>query len=469
MLFTNPTFYLLVSLVLAAVYFLPWVFSRWLMIFASYFFYGAAEPWYCLILISSTLVDFVAAQRIDQHRDKAKYWLWFSLITNIGLLAVFKYADFGIDNFNTFSSWFGGEAVPYLNVLLPIGISFYTFQTLSYTIDVYRGKQKPETDFATFALYVSFFPQLVAGPIERAKNLLPQLKYKPQINIEDLQYGFQRILWGLTKKLVFADRLAVTVNMVFTNPSNYSGAELALATVCFAFQLYLDFSAYTDIAIGVARLFGIRLSENFNYPFLCRNPSDFWSRWHMTLTNWFRDYLYSALGGTRRSSALITCINLMIVMSVMGLWHGAAWNYVVFGFLSGLLLISYMVVRIWIGKGKRKQLFGSYWWSTPMAIVCANIAIWTIMVFFRADSLPKALNIISGIVSKPWTLEEQFYVPLGCVLLAMTAHIVFGSLKRRVHDLDILPITRAGLWLLLLCLINFFAIDYSERFIYFQF
>lgn len=469
MLFTNPTFYFLVTLVLATVYVTPWAISRWLMILASYFFYAAAEPWYCLILLTSTLVDFFAAQRIAVRRDKAKFWLWFSLITNLGLLAVFKYADFTITNLNILAAWFGANSIDYLNLLLPIGISFYTFQTLSYTIDVYRGKQQPEKDFATFALYVAFFPQLVAGPIERAKDLLPQLRVKPKINREDLEYGFQRILWGLTKKLVFADRLAVTVNLVFSNPSNYSGAELALATVCFAFQLYLDFSAYTDIAIGVARLFGIRLSENFNYPFLCRNPSDFWSRWHMTLTNWFRDYLYAALGGTRRSSALITCVNLMIVMSVMGLWHGAAWNYVVFGFLSGLLLITYMIVRVWIGKGKRKDLFGNYWWSTPLAIVCANIAIWTIMIFFRADSLPSALTVISGIVSKPWTLKDIFYVPLVVVSLAMVAHIVLGSLKVRIHDFQLSPITRASMWLVLLCAINFFAIDYSERFIYFQF
>lgn len=470
MLFTSLSFYLFVVPVLIGLYLMPWHWGRWLLIVASYCFYGAIEPWYCLLLLSSTLVDFFVAQRIEasQLATVRKRWLMVSLLVNLGLLAIFKYADFGINNLNTVLAWFNLSPIDNWHLLLPVGISFYTFQTLSYTIDVYRGKQTATRNFASFALYVGFFPQLVAGPIERAKNLLSQFERGPQPTRADIEYGVQRILWGITKKVVFADRLAVAVNQVYANPASYSSPELLLATLCFSFQLYLDFSAYTDIAIGLARLMGIRLSENFNYPFLARNPSDFWSRWHMTLTNWFRDYLYRALGGTRRSQPMVTAAALLTVMGLMGLWHGAAWNFIAFGLIAGLVMVVYMGLRLWLARGRQYWLTPS-WWSTPITILFGSCFIHFIMIFFRSEDLPQAWTVITGIISGSWSIRESLYIPFLVLAFVWSAHIVFGSMKKRFHDWQLPPAIRGTLWALLLLMINYGAIDVTERFIYFQF
>ena len=386
MLFTSPGFYLFAFAVLVLFRALPQGISRWLLILASYVFYGAAEPWYCLLLFGSTLIDFFAAQKIYAATNKGsqKLWLWLSVLSNLSLLGFFKYANFTLDNLNNLFDLDVANRFPYLDILLPIGISFYTFQTLSYTIDVYRGKQEPTKDFGSFALYVAFFPQLVAGPIERARNLLIQFEQPVTATRQDIEYGLQRILWGVAKKVIFADRFAVVVADVYSNPASFSAPETIIATLCFSFQLYLDFSAYTDIAIGLARMFGIRLSENFNYPFLARNPSDFWSRWHITLTTWFRDYVYTTVGGTRRSSPLRTALSILLVMGLMGLWHGAEWHYVAFGLLSGFMVIGYIAIRLWTG---RKKLLGNSFASTVISVLLMNIVINLIMVFFRAPSV----------------------------------------------------------------------------------
>ncbi len=439
-----------------------------MLVLASYLFYSTAEAWYCLLLFSSTLIDFLLAQRIaatSVHRHRLA-WLRLSLVLNIGILAIFKYADFGVDNLNLLLDYFGISTLPGVDLILPIGISFYTFQTLSYTIDVYRGEAEPSRDFIGFALYVAYFPQLVAGPIERVKKLLPQFERKPVVGWEDLQQGFQRILWGLSKKLIFADRLAVTVDAVFANPAGYSSLEIMLAVVAFSFQLYLDFSAYVDIAIGLARMMGVRLSENFNYPFLAKNTAEFWTRWHITLSNWFRDYLFRALGGNRRSRPYASMLALLFVMTTMGLWHGAAWNFVLFGFVSAIQVIIYTQIRTARGRGR---LLGSYWWSVPLAMIIMFVLINFNMLIFRADSMSNIWQLVNGIAVWDMSWRHQFDVALLLVLIAALLHILRGSYPVHFRQLQLSPFIRAGFWLGMLLLIHFLRLDQAERFIYFQF
>lgn len=439
-----------------------------MLVAASYLFYSTAEAWYCLLLFSSTLVDFLVAQRIAQSSEAHHRlaWLRLSLLLNIGILVIFKYADFSVENLNHILAYFGLSSVPGVDLILPVGISFYTFQTLSYTIDVYRGKAKPTHDFVGFALYVAYFPQLVAGPIERVKNLLPQFETKPKVRWDDLQTGFQRILWGLTKKLVFADRLALSVNAVFANPSAYSSAETLMAVVGFSFQLYLDFSAYVDIAIGLARMMGIRLSENFNYPFLAKNTAEFWTRWHITLSNWFRDYLFQALGGNRRAHPYMSMLALLFVMTMMGLWHGAAWNYVLFGFISAIQVIVY--TRIRLIRGKRKVL-GHAWWSTPLTMFIMFGLINFNMVIFRADSMNNAWQVITQLFAIQAGWRHQFDISLVLVLIAGMLHILRGKYPSRFRNIELSPLNRAVFWLGMILMVHFLHLDQTERFIYFQF
>jgi alginate O-acetyltransferase complex protein AlgI len=471
MLFTSATYYLFLVFVLASMVALPWRAGRLVLVAASYFFYGMANPWYCLILLASTGVDFVAARRIHGSNDESHRTLWLrvSLAGNLGLLCLFKYADFGIDNLNRILVPALGSSMPNLDWVLPVGISFYTFQTISYTIDVYRRRIEPTRDFVGFSLYVAFFPQLVAGPIERAARLLPQFTTKPRITHEDIVEGTERILWGLAKKVVFADRLAIMVDTVYSNPSAYSSWELLAATIAFSFQLYLDFSAYTDIAIGSARLMGIRLTENFRYPFLARTPSDFWGRWHMTLTAWFRDYVYQSLGGTRRQRKLRTIGAIFLTMGLMGLWHGAQWHFVSFGLISATVLVGYLALRVW-NRGRR--LLGDGLGSTIASVAIGNVVIFTIMIFFRADDLPTAWQVLSGIFTNGGGWDRRFDIPLAVLLIAWGLHIVRGAglhercgLKARHWPAPL----RGAFWAAIVLVIAFGAVERADRFIYFQF
>ena len=466
--FTSPGFYLFVCLVLAGTLLTPGRVRVWILVVASYTFYGAAEPWYCLLLLFSTLVDYTAGLKIHASQSKVtrKRWLLLSLFLNLGLLALFKYGNFTLENLALlFGDGFLSDRV-YLDLILPVGISFYTFQTLSYTIDIYRGRQEPTRDFVAFALYVAFFPQLVAGPIERARNLLAQLERPIRTTREDIEYGLQRILWGLAKKTIFADRFALVVNTVYHRPEAYSSPEVLLATLCFSFQLYLDFSAYSDIAIGLARLFGIRLSENFNYPFLARNPSDFWSRWHITLTSWFRDYLYTALGGTRRGAAVRTSFAILLTMSLMGLWHGAEWHFVMFGLLSGIMVVIYLHIRI---TSRRRSVLGDSRLATICSIVLMNIVINLIMVFFRAPTVNDAITVMVRMLWGGWSMDARFLFPSILLGLAMAWHIIAGSSGRRIHELPLRPVVRGAVIAVLFLCVNYLALDRSEQFIYFRF
>jgi len=318
-----------------------------LLLFSSYFFYGWWDYRFLFLLIFSTLLDFYSGLKIDGAKNKSekKLWLFISVFVNVGFLAFFKYYNFFAGNFIALSNSLGFKAnVWTVRVILPVGISFYTFHGLSYVFDVYNQKVKPRKIFTDYALFVSFFPLLVAGPIERATHLLPQVEKKRLFNYALAVDGLKQILWGLFKKMVVADTCAELVNAIFSNSNHLSGSTLVIGTVLFAFQIYGDFSGYSDIAIGVARLFGFDLLRNFAYPYFARDIAEFWRRWHISLTSWFKDYLYIPLGGNKVST-LLQIRNVLIVFLVSGFWHGANWTFLVWGALNALYFIPLMLLK----------------------------------------------------------------------------------------------------------------------------
>ena len=379
---------------------------RWAtLLCASYIFYMAWEPAYAVLIFASTVVDYVVGLKLGKSESlrTRKFLLLLSLTVNLGLLFAFKYFDFFRTVIADLTS-FAGYAVqfPELNVLLPVGISFYTFQTLSYTIDVYRGDKDPERHFGVFALYVSFFPQLVAGPIERSYRLLPQLNTAYRFQYPDAVEGLQLILWGLFKKMVIADSLAVVVDKVYGAPESYPGPVLLLATVFFAFQIYCDFSGYSDIAIGSARMLGIRLMTNFNRPYSARSIQDFWQRWHISLSTWFRDYVYIPLGGNK-CSKVRWYTNLLIVFVLSGLWHGANWTFLMWGLVHALLYLAWQMAAP-VRETVRDRGPAAFYdiLSLMVTFLCVNLA-W---VFFRADSIGDAAFIF-GHLHEGWSLVAR--------------------------------------------------------------
>ena len=342
MLFNSFEFAVFFPLVVVLYFLLPHRYRWVLLLVASYYFYMCWKVEYALLLVISTVVDFVAAQKMGQQESKAKRkpWLWFSLITNIGLLFFFKYFNFFNGELN---AWFVDHGYTYpignMTFLLPMGISFYTFQTMSYSIDVYRGDMKPTRHLGKFALYVTFFPQLVAGPVERAKRLLPQfdLVFKPEY--VRIASGLKQMLWGFFKKLVIADNVALVVNAVYGDPVGNDWSMLLFASYLFSVQAYCDFSGYTDIAIGAARVMGFNLMDNFRTPYMSQSIKEFWKRWHISLMTWFRDYIYIPMGGNRVIKWR-WYYNIMIVFLISGLWHGANWTYILFGGLHGAYILG---------------------------------------------------------------------------------------------------------------------------------
>ena len=374
---------------------------RWiLLLFSSYYFYMCWKPEYIFLILFSTIVDYYCGLKMEgtQNRTYKKLFLTLSLFTNLSVLFAFKYLNFFSDSIryilNEFNIFYN---IPYFNVLLPVGISFYTFQTLSYTIDVYRGQKKAEKHLGIFALYVSFFPQLVAGPIERSTRLLPQLKKENSFDYLRFKNGLLLMLWGFFKKIVIADRLAVLVNTVYNNPIDYQGITLIIATIFFAFQIYCDFSAYSDIAIGASKIMGYDLMKNFNRPYFSKSIAEFWRRWHISLGSWFRDYLYFFLGGNKKGQ-LIWYKNLMLVFLISGLWHGANWTFVIWGFLHGFYMIFSIVV-----KNIKKYIFGVLNINEKMYLVkFSKVFITFILVdfawiFFRSNSLNDAIYIVKNL------------------------------------------------------------------------
>ncbi len=374
-----------------------------LLLASSYFFYGWWDWRFLSLIAFSTIVDFFVGIQLGKTnvKSKRKWLLLTSIFVNIGFLACFKYFNFFSESFSELFTLFGKHIDPTrLNVILPVGISFYTFQTLSYSIDVYKEKLKPSKDFIAFGAYVSFFPQLVAGPIERATKLLPQFNVKRIFDNKKAVDGLRQILWGLFKKIVIADNCAGYVNDIFTNSSQYSGSVLMLGAVLFAFQIYGDFSGYSDIAIGTARLFGFNLMRNFAFPYFSRDIAEFWRRWHISLSSWFRDYVYIPLGGSR-GSTWMKVRNTLIIFLVSGFWHGANWTFVFWGLLHALFFMPLLII-----KRNRKnvdQVAGKSFFPTlieTFQMLVTFLLTTLAWVFFRAENIKHAFLYLSGIFKK---------------------------------------------------------------------
>jgi len=377
--------------------------QNFIILFSSYVFYGWWDYRFLALIFFSSLVDYLVAIQIYNNISKkglSKFYLLMSLIVNLGLLFYFKYFNFFLDNLNEAFTLFGMPIKSSsLNLILPVGISFYTFQTISYSIDVYRGKFIPQKDFIAFAAYVSFFPQLVAGPIERASNLLPQFFQNRKFDYSNAIMGMRQILWGLFKKIVIADNCASFANQIFDNYQDYNGSTLFLGAIFFTFQIYGDFSGYSDIAIGVSRLFGIQLTRNFAFPYFSRDMAEFWRRWHISLSTWFKDYLYIPLGGSH-GSKLKVVRNTFIVFLVSGFWHGANWTFIVWGALNAIYFLPLLLLkrnRTHLGPISENRLIPKF--KDVISILGTFTLTVLAWIFFRAESVPHALFFIDGIIS----------------------------------------------------------------------
>ena len=373
---------------------------RWiLLLVSSYLFYMAWEPGYVVLIWVSTLVDYFAAIWMAKtgERGRRRGLLLLSLATNLGLLFFFKYYNFFSDSLGAALGSIGWQVeIPYSAFLLPAGISFYTFQTLSYTIEVYRGKQEPEYHLGRFALYVSFFPQLVAGPIERASNMLPQYLERHDFDYDRVTSGLKLMVWGLLKKAVIADRLSVVVDTVFSNPLDHAGPVLVLGAVFFTFQIYCDFSGYSDIAIGGARVLGFRLMDNFRRPFFATSIQEVWRRWHISLSTWFRDYVYFTLGGSRHG-VFRTYVCLLVVFVVSGLWHGASWTFAVWGLLHAVYMIAGRVLLPL--RARCAAVVGVPWLLYGWRVVVTFSLFTFAFIFFRADTIGVAFYYVQHLGS----------------------------------------------------------------------
>ena len=408
---------------------------------------------------------------------KRKNLLWISISVNLGFLGFFKYYNFFLDHFISAFSFFGTEIKgDSLNIILPVGISFYTFQTLSYTIDLYKKKLKPTKDFIAFSAFVSFFPQLVAGPIERAKNLLPQFYKKRTFDYDKAVDGLRQILWGLFKKIVIADNCAQYANEIFNNSADYSGSTLVIGALFFSFQIYGDFSGYSDIAIGNARLFGINLKQNFAFPYFSRDIAEFWRRWHISLSTWFRDYLYIPLGGSR-GGKWMKIRNVFIIFIVSGFWHGANWTFIVWGALNAIYFLPLMLLN----KNRVNTNIVSQGKYFPSIKEFINVSItfglttfaW---IFFRAETIGHAVNYISEIFSMSLFKYPVFHTDdaVKPILLLLFIFIIIEWIGRGEQY----ALAKLGLkWNLFLRYAMYYAIVIAlfwfggkeEQFIYFQF
>jgi D-alanyl-lipoteichoic acid acyltransferase DltB (MBOAT superfamily) len=401
--------------------------QNFLIVVASYFFYGWWDWRFLSLIIFSTTVDYLVGLGLakEEKQAKRKALLLTSIFINLGFLGFFKYYNFFVDNFITAFSFFGKEIKSNsLNIILPVGISFYTFQTLSYSIDVYRRKIKPTKDFFAFASFVGFFPQLVAGPIERAANLLPQFCTKRSFNYEKAVDGMRQILWGFFKKIVIADNCAEFADLIFGNSADYSGSTLTVGALFFAFQIYGDFSGYSDIAIGTARLFGINLMRNFAFPYFSRDIAEFWRRWHISLSTWFRDYLYIPLGGSR-GGTWMKIRNTFIIFIVSGFWHGANWTFIVWGALNAIYFLPLLLTNInrknidIVAKAKNMPSLKEF--SLILITFGLTLIGW---IFFRAENIGHAINYLAEIFSDSF-FEIPSFIGMRKALTTIIVVIAF--------------------------------------------
>ncbi len=442
------------------------------MLTASYFFYTYWKIEYALLIVLSTVTDYfigIAIHRAKTTRIK-KSLLYISISVNIGILFFFKYFNFLNKNISSVLSGMGMEnIIPYTDFLLPVGISFYTFQTLSYSVDIYNGKINPEKHLGYFALFVSFFPQLVAGPIERAGNLLGQLKGSFKFDVQNIAPAVKLILWGYFKKIVIADRLAMYVDPVYDNASAFGTLSLVMATILFAFQIYCDFSGYSDIAIGVAKLFGINLMKNFERPYLSKSIGEFWKRWHISLSTWFRDYVYIPLGGNKVIK-IRWYYNLIVTFLISGLWHGANWTFAVWGILH----CSYLIIE----KLFHLNVSSPLWIRRQFRVILTFFLVCFAWIFFRANDLTIAIEIIQriGLFNLDYALFYEEAKITGISKLDFILSFVFLIFLTLVEKSGIKvewPSKYVSLRFLfyyfIIFSIIFFGVDGREAFIYFQF
>ena len=418
MLFNSISFALFLPVVFILYWFVTAKSLKWqniLLLVSSYFFYACWDYRFLFLLIFSTILDFYTGIKISESNNNTskKFWFWTSISINLGFLGVLKYYNFFAISFSDAITTLGFKCdVTTLNVILPIGISFYTFHGLSYVIDIYKEKIKPTKNFIDYSVFVSFFPLLVAGPIERATHLLPQIQAKRNFEYTKAVDGLRQILWGLFKKVVIADNCAEYADLIFNNSSNYSGSTLVLGAVFFAFQIYGDFSGYSDIALGTARLFGIDLLKNFSFPYFSRDIAEFWRRWHISLSSWFKDYLYIPLGGSKGGTWL-KLRNTFIIFLVSGFWHGGNWTFIAWGALHALFFLPLLLFNKnrshidSVAKGKMLPSLKEF--SRMLLTFLLVVLAW---VFFRADSMHQAINYISHIFT-----SALFKIPEISILL----------------------------------------------------
>jgi len=437
---------------------------------ASYFFYGWWNPWYLVLIAVTTTLDWFIGLRLAEPGSRKKLWIFLTLLSNLGMLAFFKYADFFTENLNTLLLKAGIASVSrnparllmeglHIDYVLPVGISFFTFQSMSYTIDVYRGKIPVERSLLRFATFVSLFPQLVAGPIERASNLLPQLQGPPAISMEDVTSGLSQFLVGLFKKVAMADFLSKYVDRVYNSPGDHNAPALLMATFAFAWQIYFDFSGYTDMARGIGRMMGFRFMMNFNNPYVATSLGDFWNRWHISLSTWFKDYVYFPLGGNR-GSASQTYRNMVLTMLISGFWHGAAWGFLIWGALHAL------------GRVVTRELEKTRFYRERVPTIVKQLAVFLFVcftwIFFRGQTWGASWTVLSRIFTTTWT-DPRFPIPMLLLVLAIwTYQFLYGSTVRGRRFVG-LPVVRVGLAAAMLMWLAVVAQSGTQAFIYFQF
>ena len=446
-----------------------------LLVGASYFFYAFWDWRFLSLIVFSTVLDFIVGLLLEKENNQGrrKLYLLISVVVNLGFLGFFKYFNFFLENFIEVYSLFGMSLrASSLQIILPVGISFYTFQTMSYTIDVYRKNLKPTKNFIAFSAFVSFFPQLVAGPIERAAQFLPQFYVKRKFDKENAVRGLRQILWGLFKKVVIADNCAVYANEIFNNYPDYSGSTLILGAVFFTFQIYCDFSGYSDIAIGTSRLFGFNLMKNFSYPYFSRDIGEFWRRWHISLSSWFRDYLYIPLGGSR-GGVLSKIRNIFIIFIVSGFWHGANWTFVIWGALNAIYFLPLLLRE----KNRGNMGIVASESSLPsfkelrqiLFTFSLSVFAW---IFFRSDSIGDSLCFLNGLLTRSF-FSMPIIFPKRVIAFIGVLVIVEWWGRREEFAIDMLhrrmkPFAR---WIFYYCLL--FSILWlggeEQEFIYFQF
>ncbi len=466
MLFNSLEFIIFFPLVTLLYFLVPHKFRWFHLLLASCVFYAAFIPSYLLILLFLIIIDYSAGILIEKTKHK-KRWLTISIVANLSLLFVFKYYNFFISNFNELS----GSHWLLLNLALPIGLSFHTFQSLSYTFEVYRGKQPAIRHFGYYALYVMFYPQLVAGPIERPQNLFPQFFAEHKFSSQNLYEGLRLMAWGFFKKVVIADRLSGYVDIVYKNPDQYHGANIWMAAAFFCIQIYADFSGYSDIALGAARCMGFNLMVNFNRPQLAKNIRDFWKRWHISLSSWFRDYFYIPLGGNRKGQVRKNLL-IMLTFLVSGFWHGANWTFLIWGLLHGIYVLIYDLSERFFPRIKLPAIGG---------LLLTSFFVGFAFIFFRAASLHNAWDIISqSLHLKNFSLNELTsvnnktiqYGNLSIALLIVFISYMFVVERYtdpKLYTFNTKKVADISFFVLTIWLIVFFGMFHKTSFIYFQF